>query len=81
MPTARRGDWESYSAEYVTDSLYARPTSSHFIFAPEFLKSATNHNCIFKTREDRLGVLHISGFTDNPRLVKLRYKLVQRARP
>jgi len=31
----------------------------------------------FKTREGGMGILQITGFTDNPRGVKLRYKLVQ----
>jgi serine/threonine protein kinase/signal peptidase I len=31
----------------------------------------------FKTGAGRLGILQISGFTDNPRGVKIRYKLVQ----
>jgi serine/threonine protein kinase/tetratricopeptide (TPR) repeat protein len=31
----------------------------------------------FRTRDDTWGVLQITGFTDNPRGVKLRYKLVQ----
>ena len=32
---------------------------------------------LFKTREGSSGILQITGFTDNPRGVKLRYKLVQ----
>ena len=31
----------------------------------------------FKTRQGRIGLLQILGFTDNPRGVKIRYKLVQ----
>jgi tRNA A-37 threonylcarbamoyl transferase component Bud32 len=31
----------------------------------------------FKTREGSVGILQITGFTENPRGVKLRYKLVQ----
>jgi serine/threonine protein kinase len=31
----------------------------------------------FQTREGSMGILQITGFTDNPRGVKLRYKLVQ----
>jgi serine/threonine protein kinase len=31
----------------------------------------------FKTREGGMGILQITGFTDNPRGVKIRYKLVQ----
>ena len=33
----------------------------------------------FKTREGGMGILQITGFTDNPRGVKIRYKLVQPA--
>jgi serine/threonine protein kinase len=32
----------------------------------------------FKTRDGGLGILQIAGFTENPRGVKIRYKLVQR---
>jgi hypothetical protein len=32
---------------------------------------------VFRTREGGLGLLQITGFTENPRGVKLRYKLVQ----
>ena len=31
----------------------------------------------FKTRAGRMGILQITGFTDNPRGVKIRYRLVQ----
>jgi hypothetical protein len=31
----------------------------------------------FQTREGSMGILQITGFTENPRGVKLRYKLVQ----
>jgi uncharacterized protein involved in exopolysaccharide biosynthesis len=34
---------------------------------------------LFKTREGGMGLLQITGFTENPRGVKLRYKLVQNA--
>jgi len=34
---------------------------------------------VFKTREDGIGLLQITGFTDNPPGVNIRYKLVQRA--
>jgi hypothetical protein len=34
----------------------------------------------FKTREGGLGILQISGFADNPRGVKIRYKLVQQGK-
>ncbi len=35
----------------------------------------------FKNRDGRLGLLQVTGFTDNPRGVRVRYKLVQNATP
>jgi serine/threonine protein kinase len=77
MPSLKRADWENYSADRLTESLLGRYTSSQFIFTPEFLSSSTNHTCAFRTREGGMGILQITGFADNPRAVKLRYKLVQ----
>src|SRR5207302_9138499 len=37
----------------------------------------TSATWIFNTREGSLGVLQITGFTDKPRGVKIRYKLVE----
>jgi len=34
---------------------------------------------IFQTRQGRVGILQILAFTENPRGIKLRYKLVQAA--
>jgi len=36
--------------------------------------------CLFQTREGGKGILQIRGFTENPRGVRIRYKLVQQAR-
>ena len=36
---------------------------------------------LFRTREGGLGILQITGFTDNPRGVRIRYKLVQATAP
>jgi hypothetical protein len=41
------------------------------------LKSATNYTVEFKTRDNKLGLLQISGFGDNPRRVTVRWKLVK----
>ena len=35
---------------------------------------------LFKTREGGMGLVQITGFTENPRAVKIRYKLVQMER-
>ena len=47
--------------------------------APVLLSYHANASSVyaFKTREGGMGLLQITGFTDNPRGVKLRYKLVQ----
>jgi type II secretory pathway pseudopilin PulG len=44
-----------------------------------YLAGMTNQPAtwFFKTREGGMGILQITGFTDNPRGVKLRYRLVQ----
>jgi tRNA A-37 threonylcarbamoyl transferase component Bud32 len=39
------------------------------------------HTFLFKTGNGRIGLLQITGFTENPRGVKIRYKLVQNAPP
>ena len=36
---------------------------------------------LFKTREGGMGLVQITGFAENPRAVKIRYKLVQKAAP
>jgi len=47
--------------------------------SPVFLraKGKLPETFLFKTREGGMGVLQITGFTDNPRGVNIRYKLVQ----
>jgi hypothetical protein len=77
MPYSKRDDWENRTADKLTDALYNRPTSSRFILGPDSLKFETNYTFLVKTREDRLGLLQMSGLTDEPRRVKLRYKMVE----
>jgi hypothetical protein len=79
MHTLKSDDWENYTARWLTDSLSNTPTSSHVILEPFFLNSVTNYVSAFKNRKSREGLLQITGFTENPRGVKLRYKLVQQA--
>lgn len=42
-------------------------------FSPDLL----THPTLFETREGAIGILQITGFTENPRGVKIRYKLAQ----
>ena len=46
-------------------------------YALQNAKEAAAPTWLFQTREGAMGVLQITGFTDNPRGVKIRYKLVQ----
>jgi hypothetical protein len=46
----------------------------HALQEPSRFQPATY---LFETRDGRQGILQITGFTDNPRGVKVRYKLVQ----
>ncbi len=77
MPALKAGDWDSYTADMVTDSLYQRPTAGHYVLQARSFGAATNFTCVFKTSTDQMGILQITGFTYNPRNVKIRYKLVQ----
>jgi hypothetical protein len=77
MPRVPIEAWDSYTADRVTDWLYGRKASGRYIFGPDVFGMGTNYTGTFKTHEDRLGVLQITGFTYYPRRVKLRYKLVE----
>ena len=55
-----------------------KPANTYEVLTLPTDKSAsTNDLCYFRTRSGTLGLLQITGYTENPRGVKLRYKLVQ----
>jgi hypothetical protein len=65
----------------LTDTILWRQNETALTNAGEdfVILHATNTPAtwLFKTREGRSGILQITGFTENPRGVKIRYKLVQ----
>ncbi len=66
--------WVQTSANSVAESLGNTPD----LVPPVMQKwGDTLSTFLFKTREGGLGILQITGFTDNPRGMKIRYKLVQ----
>ncbi len=71
--------WESATPETVAD-LISKERADKVVetigIRPTDKPPATSAFC---TREGRLGLLQITGFTENPRGVKIRYKLVQPA--
>ncbi len=69
-------DWETFSVSDVRQIVV--PLSSTLeggVAMPG--KDRLPATFVFKTREDGMGLLQITGFTDNPPGVKLRYKLAQ----
>ena len=78
MTTLKRDQWDSYNPENFAGSLHdlGRNVASKFGHA-EPLNGETNYTYAFKTSAGQFGLLQITGYTENPRGVKIRYKLVQ----
>jgi hypothetical protein len=74
--TAPTNAWDTVTAPDVVNNwdLLRNEPRQMKAFGAALGKSDTY---IFKTREGGMGLLQLTGFTDNPRGVKLRYKLVQ----
>jgi hypothetical protein len=71
---ATPADWDSLPATVVADRL----ENAEKLDAPALQTwGKLPATWVFRTREGASGLLQITGFTDNPRGVKLRYKLVQ----
>jgi serine/threonine protein kinase len=68
--------WDSLSAQQVVAELKHMPEQAFVEFSP-----LTNFPATYaiQTREGGTGILQILGFTENPRGVKIHYKLVQRS--
>jgi hypothetical protein len=78
--------WNRVTAESVVKT--AQETEARLAGIPNRLPisviaAATNSTAsfVFKTRRGRMGLLQITGFTDTPRGVKIRYKLVHVGMP
>ncbi len=82
MITLNRDNWENYSPDSLAKSLRGISEDLRVKFGDSRpLNNPINYTYGFKTRAGKLGLLQITGFTDNPRGVKIRYKLVQTAVP
>jgi hypothetical protein len=70
--------WDGLNVEQFARQITATPEQQFIDFS-----SATNFPATygFQTREGGRGILQITGFTENPRGVKIRYKLVQNGKP
>jgi serine/threonine protein kinase len=77
VETETTNEWNSLSAgRLLEQELHGLLTNGE----PRILLGTTNfigRTLAFRTREGGMGLLQITGFTENPRGVKLRYKLVQ----
>jgi hypothetical protein len=74
IPAKQPEHWDNLSAEKLTEVVSRSTLSS--LQSTTATKPAFD-TYYFKTREGGMGILQITGFTENPRGVKLRYKLVQ----
>jgi hypothetical protein len=70
ITTVKKGDNRIYTSAQRLHSRYAGTKVNE-------LTRAQSSMWYFKTREDGMGILQITGFTENPRGAKIRYKLVQ----
>ena len=76
--TLRRDSWEQYGPEFLAESLRDLGQNVAGRFGDSSpLNNPTNYTYGFKTSEGWFGLLQVTGFTDNPRGVKIRYKLAQ----
>ncbi len=67
--------WEMTPQSAQSDEVLVHGTPGSPVFLSA--KGELPETFLFKTREGGLGLLQITGFTDNPRGVKIRYKLAQ----
>ena len=85
--TGDDADWEKQITPawllwkiYFTEKMNAGPKPANtyeVLTLPTATSASTNDLCYFRTRSGTLGLMQITGFTENPRGVRLRYKLVQ----
>ncbi len=68
--------WNTAATEFIFDAVSGYKAGS---VTPMSANGKLPATFVFKTREGGRGVLQILAFTDNPRGVKLRYKLVHNA--
>ena len=74
--TLRSNEWIDGSRERLAERLQGESK----VLAVKFRRdSSTSDTFGFKCYDGRLGLLEIAGFTDNPRGVKIRYRMVKGA--
>jgi len=66
--------WSNVSAAAIAEVVKSKSSKDTTLLSADELLPST---WIFQTREGGMGILQITGFTENPRGVKVRYKLVQ----
>ncbi|MEI6781664.1 MAG: serine/threonine-protein kinase [Verrucomicrobiota bacterium] len=66
--------WDDLSAVSVNEQLAQTKSKDTTLFG---LDKSLPPTWLFQTRKGRAGILQITGFTDNPRGVKIRYKMVR----
>ena len=78
MTILKRDEWDSYNPEKFAGALHDLGRNVALKFGQaEPLNGETNYTYAFKTSAGQFGLLQITGYTDNPRGVKIRYKLMQ----
>ena len=75
MRTVERDEWDTLSPVRLAASLHSLGKSIPARFGD---KNPFTYTFGFQTREGRLGLLQLVGYTNNPSGVKIRYKLAQR---
>jgi predicted Ser/Thr protein kinase len=78
MTTLKREDWETATPQSLGSSLRDTTNDVAARFGDtSLLGNATNCTFGFKTRAGLIGLLQITGYTENPSGVKMRYKFFQ----
>jgi predicted Ser/Thr protein kinase len=72
--SVENGLWDTCSTVQALEQLSRVKAHDTFLFSAHGLSPST---WLFRTREGGAGILQITGFTENPGGVKIRYKLVQ----
>jgi serine/threonine protein kinase len=69
-------DWDT-PLSYEEMSRRLQSTNRYTLYGLAFSPQIRTPVCWFETRKGLKGILQVTGFTENPRGVKIRYKLVQ----
>ncbi len=74
---SRADQWEKITNIQALDTIRRNVSSRGVTIGAVVTQSGLPHTFLFKTVVGKIGILQITGFTKNPRGVKIRYKLVQ----